>query len=366
MRTNAHILISFAAILISCGIMSAQVKIGNSIEIDKVTHNFGDILEGSGPVSCDFTLTNNGDDPFVIYSVTTSCGCTKAEWTHSPIKKGEKGKVTITYSNDEGPYPFDKNATVYVSGINKPVILKLRGICREKLLPIEEMYPVHIGSLGLQEEHLKCGNLEQGTSKTENVIVANISSSPLKVGFKDIDINLDISVSPNPIPAKSTATMTVTVNADREKWGKNYYWATPVLNGKSVKKDGKEVNIGTWAFTKENFGDLTDEEMEKGSMPRFENSTFGFGTVPVGTEIHATFQFKNEGKSCFCVYKLDVDSCCYSHSDIPSLEPGEEGKFRVHLDTKDLPKGKCLKIVTLTTNSPLRPIVNLFITGNLE
>jgi hypothetical protein len=101
-------------------------------------------------------------------------------------------------------------------------------------------------------------------------------------------------------------------------------------------------------------------------MPRFEASTYSFGTAKVGTQIHATYKMKNEGKSCFCVYKLDVDSCCYSHSDIPAADPGEEISFRVHLDTKDLPKGECLKIVTLTTNSPLRPIVNLFISGTLE
>lgn len=101
-------------------------------------------------------------------------------------------------------------------------------------------------------------------------------------------------------------------------------------------------------------------------MPRFETSTYSFGKVKAGTQIHAAYKMKNEGKSCFCVYKLDVDSCCYSHSDIPAADPGEEISFRVHLDTKDLPKGECLKIVTLTTNSPLRPIVNLFISGTIE
>ena len=160
--------------------------------------------------------------------------------------------------------------------------------------------------------------------------------------------------------------MTCTVKANKGKWGKNEYWATPLINGKPVLENGKVKKIGAWAFTKENFDEWTEEEIEKGSMPRFAASTFNFGKVPAGTEIHATYTFKNEGKSCFCVYKLDVDACCYSHSDIPAAEPGEEISFRVHLDTKDMPKGDCLKIVTLTTNSPLRPIVNLFISGTLE
>ena len=80
----------------------------------------------------------------------------------------------------------------------------------------------------------------------------------------------------------------------------------------------------------------------------------------------AVEQLAEEYAGKAAVYKLDVDSCCYSHSDIPAADPGEEISFRVHLDTKELPKGECLKIVTLTTNSPLRPIVNLFISGTLE
>ena len=52
--------------------------------------------------------------------------------------------------------------------------------------------------------------------------------------------------------------------------------------------------------------------------------------------------------------------------DLVQLHTGEEVTFRVHLDTSDLPAGEHLTIVTLTTNSPLRPIVNLFIAGYIE
>ena len=36
------------------------------------------------------------------------------------------------------------------------------------------------------------------------------------------------------------------------------------------------------------------------------------------------------------------------------------------LDTKGMASGEALFIVTLTTNSPLRPIVNLYITGFIK
>lgn len=355
---------SFCFALITCILFYnssyAQEKLGNGLEIDKMVHNFGDIMLDSGPVSCEFTLTNKGDKPAVIYNVISSCGCTDVEWTKEPIKPGASGKISATYSNDEGPYPFDKSLTLYLSDVKKPVILKLRGISREKMRPLSELYPIHRGPMGMKEEMINCGNLEQGRDKSETVMIANTSSNPIKVEFKNVSENLIVTVRPNPIPAESTAELTATVSASRENWGRNEYWAVPIVDGKEYGK------IGFRAFTKENFDELSEEERMQGSMPRFETSTYSFGKVKAGTQIHASYKMKNEGKSCFCVYKVDVDSCCYSHSDIPAADPGEEISFRVHLDTKDLPKGECLKIVTLTTNSPLRPIVNLFISGTIE
>ena len=63
---------------------------------------------------------------------------------------------------------------------------------------------------------------------------------------------------------------------------------------------------------------------------------------------------------------MNADAKDWSHSDIPVAAPEETVRFTVTLDTKDLPKGEHLTIVTLTTNSPLRPIVNLFIAGWIE
>ena len=98
----------------------------------------------------------------------------------------------------------------------------------------------------------------------------------------------------------------------------------------------------------------------------FETSTYSFGKIKKGETVHAEFTFTNQGKQTFRIYKVDVDACCYSHSDIPAAAPGEKVTFRVHLDTKDMKAGEALSIITLTTNSPLRPIVNLFMAGWIE
>lgn len=366
MKWLQHIIICLTTFILSGLASDAQVKLSESLEVDKTVHNFGDIIHKSGPVSCSFTLKNTGEKPVVIYNVVTTCGCTDVDWTKEPIRPGQSGKISVTYSNDEGAYPFDKTLTTYISEINKPVLLKIRGVSIEEKKPLKEMYPASFGPLAMKETYIKCGNLEQGGQKSEAVKVANTSEKSINVTFTDVDRNLSISVSPNPIPANSTADMSFTVSADRKVWGKNTYHATPVINGQEFPTSSNGERLGIWAFTKENFSHLTQEQKSKGPRPEFKESTYSFGKIKKGETVHARFTFKNAGNECFCIYKVNSDAKKWSHSTIPAAMPGDEVTFRVHLDTADLPAGEHLTIVTLTTNSPLRPLVNLFIAGYIE
>ena len=364
MRT-IYILLASVSLLFG-QVLMAREKISESIEIDKTVHNFGDIMLNSGPVSCTFSLKNVGTRPVVIYNVSSSCGCTDVTWTKEPLLPGKTGKISVTYSNDEGAYPFDKSLTVYISDVKKPVILKVRGVSVAKKKPLAESYPVHFGVLGMKDKEFKCGNLEQGGRKSNAVMVANISDKPINVGFTEVSPNLEIKVSPNPIPAQSTAEMQFTVNADQNIWGKNYYYAKPTINGNAARTSGGDSQIGIWAFTKENFSGMSDSEKAKAARPMFNESTYSFGKVKRGTVVNAVFTFKNEGQTDFKVYAVNNDSGEISHGEFPSAKPGETKTFKVSLNTADMPSGETLTIVTLTTNSPLRPLVNLFIAGWIE
>ena len=79
--------------------------------------------------------------------------------------------------------------------------------------------------------------------------------------------------------------------------------------------------------------------------------------------VNATFTLKNDGQEIFHVYKVDSDAKKFSCGQIQDTKPGQGTSFKFSLDTSMLPVGEHLTIVTLTTNSPFRPIVNLFIAG---
>jgi len=100
-----------------------------AITFTETTHDFGDVYVTDGRVSFVFEFTNTGNQPLVINNVNASCGCTKPDWTKSPIAPGEKGVVIAKYdpSTPSGKAAaFNKTLTV-MSNTGNNVMLTIKG-----------------------------------------------------------------------------------------------------------------------------------------------------------------------------------------------------------------------------------------------
>ncbi len=332
------------------------------VEWDRTVYDFGDVCVADGPLSCSFTLTNKGTEPITIFEVVSSCGCTDVKFTREEIAPGKSATISATYKNEDGPTAFDKTLTVYISGIRRPVILRLRGVVHEKRKSLSELYSEEkLGDFGLKTRVYKTATLKQGLVTSEKASVANLGTKPLKVSFTDVSENLSVSVSPNPIPAGSAATMVYTVKADRKLWGLNTYMATPVLDG---KKASAPLEFKTW--TQENFAGMSAEEIQSASLPIFDTSTFSFDTVSKGQKVDVIFTCTNNGKSPLKIYKADSDSPAIVQQCITEIGPDQKESVRFTLDTSLLPTGDNVIMISLTTNSPQRPLVNLFVAGEVR
>lgn len=335
----------------------AQTKFAGVVSVDKTVHDWGDVTVKDGPLDCTFTLTNISDGPVVIRSVTSSCGCTGVVWTREPISPGQSGTVKATYSNDEGPYAFDKVLTVSVEGVRKPLILHLRGVVHPKKLPLKETYPVQFGALGFRDSLIKVGNLSQGEVKSAEVRVANVGKKPITVSFSDVSPFLSFTPAELRIDGNSTATLGITVQADRSLWGENIYTASPVVNGR--KQEGRMTFKAT---TRENFDTWTPEQLRNASVAQYEGSVVP-DPVKAGTPITAKFEIANKGKSPLKIYKVDAgDGSIRVKSAPASIKAGGKGSIEVMVDTSDKkPDSEFLGIVTLYTNDPSHGIIHLYI-----
>lgn len=94
-------------------------------KFEKETHDFGKVPVGK-PVSVDFIFTNTGDAPLIISNIESTCGCTVPEFTTTPVLKGEKGIITVTF-----------NAAAVQAGFTKAVTIKSNARTPSKMLYIK-------------------------------------------------------------------------------------------------------------------------------------------------------------------------------------------------------------------------------------
>ena len=335
------------------------------VRFEEKTHDFGDLLVSDKSVSCKFEFTNISKKPVVVHNVVSSCGCTVPHWTKEPVKPGEKGSIEVTYKNDQGAYPFNKSITAYISGINRPVILHIKGVVYGKKLSIKEMYTHVIGSkVGTRESTLLIGNMYQGKSRSDATSIANLTKKPVKVRIESDDPALTMVVVPNPIPAGDKASLTYTVNTKNgeKKWGKTEYWASFTIDSEPAEEKIKVV-----ANIAEDFDGYTQAMKEKAAVPSFEKGYLDLQAVEEGITVDHTIIVKNTGKSQLVIYKADSDdgrATILTKAPV-KVSPGKTAEIKIKYDTTGL-SGEFVSIVTLTTNAPLRPRLDFFISGAIK
>ena len=76
---------------------SAQTDTKPEFKFVSEKFDFGKIPLGK-PVTTNFEYTNIGTEPLILTEVKPSCGCTIADYTKTPVLKGQKGTIKITFN----------------------------------------------------------------------------------------------------------------------------------------------------------------------------------------------------------------------------------------------------------------------------
>ena len=96
-----------------------------SVELPETEKDFGTIPLNEKREHV-FKLLNTGNKPLVVYDVTTSCGCTKAEYSKEPVRPGETLDLKVIY-NAEDKGRFRKSLRVYCNVEESPLKLMVVG-----------------------------------------------------------------------------------------------------------------------------------------------------------------------------------------------------------------------------------------------
>lgn len=84
------------------------------------TFDFGEVYQGES-VTHEFEYTNKGKSELIIRKADPACGCTVANASALPIKKGKTGKLKITFNAGTLRGHLEKQVTVYSNDPQQPI-----------------------------------------------------------------------------------------------------------------------------------------------------------------------------------------------------------------------------------------------------
>jgi hypothetical protein len=99
---------------------------GPQLTLDKEVHDYGTIAQGANG-TCEFTVTNTGDQPLILTNCKGSCGCTVPKCDTEPIKPGGKTTITVKYDTKRVG-PINKSVTISSNATNTPEkVVRIKG-----------------------------------------------------------------------------------------------------------------------------------------------------------------------------------------------------------------------------------------------
>ena len=104
---------------------SKKTGITTTVAVNQKTIDFGRFPK-TEKQERSFILTNMGNQVLAIQDVTTSCGCTKVEYSNEPVRLGASLELKVIYEAEQAEH-FNKAITVYCNAENSPLRLTVKG-----------------------------------------------------------------------------------------------------------------------------------------------------------------------------------------------------------------------------------------------
>jgi hypothetical protein len=341
-----RILFLAGVLLFSVHVFS-QVNDNPVLAVNDNSFDFGRIYENHGKVSHTFTLKNSGSTPLIISNVRTNCGCTSPAWTKEPVEPGAEGFVTVEYDPKNIRGSFHKTVQVQSNASNANMFLTISGVVVPALKK-EKLY-YKVGDLSVKSRHINLGYLYKGTMGHAAITIANLSDEPMELALTDIPEQIEEYRLPGLLQAGEYGQIEVYYNTNKvDEWDVVIDRLSIVING---KKD-IQSRLAVTANIREDFRDLTDEQLQLAPVATFSESTINYDTIPQSESLKCQFLLENTGKSDLFIRAVKP-SCGISvkFPEDNSLAPGESTYIEANFDPKGQ-QGEFKNSITVITNDP--------------
>ncbi len=348
-------LFTFAATLLFAMVAMGQNPV---ITFDKTTHDFGKINEADGRVTTVFTFKNEGMAPLVLSNVRASCGCTTPKWTREPIEPGQTGEITVTYNPNGRPGRFQKTITVTSNASEPTTKLYIKGEVIPKPAKPVDQYPIKMGELSLKRKTLNFGILTQGSNKQLEIEYANQTEQAVTVALVVVGADyIKTNVTLQTVEPQQTGKLQFALqSAECPLYGPVTAKAYVIVNGKRDISNTYEIALS--ANIKEDFSQLTVEQRQQAPIVEVARE-LNLGTVAKGKKITSKLTLTNAGINPLLVRRVMMNDQQVKFITPKAIKAGRKADIKIELDATTYEPAQYSRIMTLITNDPNTPVINI-------
>lgn len=332
------------------------------IEPTEYAHDYGMIEEIAGPVSHTFIVKNVGDAPLVIRRVLASCGCSRPEWTRTPIEPGQKGEISVSFNPENMSGPFYKTLNVFSNAKDKRVTLYLEGSIIPKPKLSASSFTEEIGGLQLTSSQVDFGTLMPVKEVEQRVYVKNASDEYFVIKPEKVPSYLTVNVLPDTVLPEKLGEVRFVFNPAKVG-SKGHVQGTVQLSVEGGKSSQAQGSVNFSASITDDFSSMTAEQ--KNNAPKAEITPTLLDVSPlaeakgflgIGKKKYLTVDITNYGKSALKIYSITTDNgLVIVPTGIQQIDPTETWKMKI-TPVKTKKKDQFRTMITLVTNDPNAPV----------
>lgn len=328
------------------------------ISSNKETHNFGQI-EWKQPVTVEYSITNTGNKPLVLTNVTTSCACSVAEWTKTPIAPGDKGMVKASFDAKALGH-FEKSVGIYSNASPNLVYLKFAGEVVQEVKDYTKTHPHAVGKIRIDRDEFAFPDVYRGQKPTLTFSVANMSDRPYEPVLMHLPPYLKMEAEPKVLLKGKKGTVTLTLDASQLKdYGLTQ--SSVYLSRFTGDKVGEDNEIPVSAVLLPDFSRMTPQDSLNAPAMRISETNIDL-SVPLIRKSKASYEIliANAGKTPLVISKLQVFNSSVGVSLKKTvLPPDGMTKLKVTIRKRDIGNKKHHLRILMITNDPLQPKVEI-------
>lgn len=350
---------------ISLTLMMALTAAADGEWLTKV-NDFGAFDEEMGTVYCDFRLVNTGSEPLAILSARANCGCTRPEYSTSPVAPGDTAVLRVGFDPKGRPGRFQKQITVDCTPGPARTRLTICGTVIGSSNTLRSRFPVDGGAVRMRTSTIPYGKVLKGSSPGQYIEGYNTTSDTIRPAVTHSPKYINVIVQPAAVaPGEQFILSTIFHSDYTRQWG----IVTDSITFLPTGTPGETpVKIETVGIISEDFSHLTPGERAKAPAIDTSTTAIDMGRVSrTDPPSRHTFDIINRGRSPLTVRAISCpDPAVNVKLQSTRIKPGKKARVTVDVDPSRIARTELLNArITIIANDPDHPSTTVRVVGEV-